>query len=129
MPNSVKQLLADANASVPRIAPEAARQLVREKDGLLVDVRDAAEVAATGKLEGALNVSRGMLEFRADPETPYHHAELRSDRPIILYCASGGRSALAARTLQQMGYSDVRNLGGFQAAVDAGHPVEPAEAS
>ena len=92
---SVKDLLAEAHASVPKISADEARRLIEERDALLVDVRDGTEVAQTGKLQGAVNVSRGMIEFRADDSTPYHDAQFRKDRPVILYCASGGRSALA----------------------------------
>lgn len=122
---SVKQLLAAANAAVPKIGVEEARKLVAE-GALIVDVRDGTEVAKTGKLKGAVHVSRGMIEFRADAETPYHDSQFRKDRPVILYCASGGRSALAGKVLKDMGYTNVHNLGGFKDAADAGLEVEPA---
>lgn len=109
----VKQMLEAANEAVPRVTSEEAQALIGE-GALLVDVRDGSEVAASGKLSGAVNVSRGMLEFRADAEHPYHDQAFRTDRPVILYCASGGRSALAGRTLQEMGYARVYNLGAFQ---------------
>lgn len=124
MSESVKSLLHTANAAVPRITADEARALVAERDALLLDVRDPAEVAASGKLAGAVNVPRGMLEFRADPETPYYLPELRKDRPVVVYCASGGRSALAGQTLQAMGYGEVLNLGGFKEASAAGYEVE-----
>ncbi len=123
---SVKELLAAANAAVPRIAPAAARDLVAKGGALLVDVRDGTEVAKSGKLQGAVTVSRGLLEFRADPESPAHDAAFRRDRPVILYCASGGRSALAGKTLHDMGFTQVHNLGGFKEAVEAGLQTEPA---
>ena len=125
MPESVKSLLEAANAVVPRISPDEARDLVATRDALLVDVRDPTEVAASGKLAGALNVSRGMLEFRADPESPSHLPAFRRDRPVVLYCASGGRSALAGRELQAMGFEQVHNLGGFKDAAAGGYEVEP----
>ena len=127
MPESVKSLLDAAHAAVPRITAGEARDLVSGRDALLLDVRDPAEVAASGKLAGAVNVPRGMLEFRADPETPYHLPEFRKDRPVVLYCASGGRSALAGRTLQAMGYAEVLNLGAFKDASAAGYAVETAD--
>ncbi|MPZ12282.1 MAG: rhodanese-like domain-containing protein [Kiloniellaceae bacterium] len=120
MATSVKQLLALANEAVPRITPEEARKLMAGSDALLVDVRDAPELAKTGKLRGAVNVSRGMIEFRADPDTPYHDAAFRKDRPVILYCASGGRSALAGQALKGLGYANVHNLGAFKDAAEAG---------
>ncbi|GGA80768.1 rhodanese-like domain-containing protein [Nitratireductor aestuarii] len=126
MAANVKELMAAANAAVPKITSDEARKLIAESDALVVDVRDAPEVQASGKVKGALNVSRGMLEFRADPDTPYHNAEFRRDRPIILYCASGGRSALSAKALKDMGYEKVYNLGGFTDWVDGGGETEPA---
>jgi rhodanese-related sulfurtransferase len=126
MPTSVKQLLAAANEAVPRISADEARKLVAESDALLVDVRDGAEVAKTGKLKGAVHISRGMLEFRADPDTQTYNPALRRDRPVILYCASGGRSALAGKTLKDLGYERVHNLGGFKDAAEAGLETEPA---
>jgi rhodanese-related sulfurtransferase len=125
MPVSVKQLLSAANEAVPKISADDARKLMA-KDALVVDVRDGTEVAKTGKLKGAVHVSRGMIEFRADADTPYHDPQFRKDRPVILYCASGGRSALAGKVLKDMGYTNVHNLGGFKDAADAGLEVEPA---
>lgn len=122
---SIKEMLRSANEDVPRVTAEEAHELISGRDALLVDVRDAPELLEGGRLRGALNISRGMLEFRADPDGNYHNPELRKERPVILYCASGGRSALAGKTLQQMGYAEVYNLGGFKDAVDNGFPTEP----
>ena len=93
-------------------------------DVLVVDVRDGLELQSTGKVQGAKHVSRGMLEFRADPESPYYDKEFDREKTVIVYCASGGRSALAGKTLQDMGYKDVRNLGGFKGWADSGGAVE-----
>ena len=114
MPTSVKELLAAANAAVPRIGREEAAALIAGGKALVVDVRDAPELQAGGKVAGAVNVSRGMLEFRADPASPYHDPAFDPARTVIVYCASGGRSALAGKALQDLGYKDVRNLGGFK---------------
>ena len=126
MPTSVKDKLAAANAAVPRISQADAARLIADGKALVVDVRDAPELAAAGKVKGAVHVSRGMLEFRADPESPYHDPAFDRDRTVILYCASGGRSALAGQALQELGYRDVRNLGAFKEWVEAGGAVEPA---
>lgn len=123
MPKTVKDMLAAANAAVPKIDADGARALM-EAGALTVDVRDAPEVAAAGKIEGALHVSRGMLEFRADPASPYHDPEFRPDRPVLLYCASGGRSALAGQTLKEMGYAEVYNIGAFKDWVAGGGAVD-----
>ncbi|MFO1174576.1 MAG: rhodanese-like domain-containing protein [Paracoccaceae bacterium] len=124
MPRNVKDMMAEANAAVEKIDAARARQLM-DKGALVVDVRDAPEVAASGKVKGALHISRGMLEFRADPSTPYHHPELRADRPVVLYCASGGRAALSGKLLRDMGYTQVFNLGGFKDWTEAGGDTEP----
>ena len=116
MTTSVKDMMAAANAAVPRISVEEARELMESGSALVVDVRDAPEVEASGKVAGALHVSRGMLEFNADPESPVYNDEFTPERRIILYCGSGGRSALAAKTLMDMGFSDVASLAGGYAA-------------
>ena len=122
---SVKQMLEAANAAVPKITPAQAREMIG-KGALVLDVRDAPEIEKSGKISGALNVSRGMLEFRADPDSPYHDKALAKDKVVILYCASGGRSALAGKLLQDMGYSHVYNVGGFKDWVDSGGATEKA---
>lgn len=124
MPANVKDMLAAANSEVPRISADEAKRMVREQNAIIVDVRDSAELAAQGKIPGSVNIPRGMLEFRADPTSQYHDANLSADRPVILHCASGGRSALSGVTLHQMGYKNVYNLGGFKDWVDAGGEVE-----
>ena len=124
MTTTVKDMLATANAAVPRISGAEAQALAGQPNVVLLDIRDGSEVAASGKAKGALHVSRGLLEFRADPETPYHDPDFRKDRPVIVYCASGGRSALAGRVLQEMGYEQVFNLGPFKSWAEAGGEVE-----
>ena len=124
MPSNVKEMLAAANAAVPKITPDEAKRLIADQNALVLDVRDASEVQASGKIMGALNISRGMLEFRADADTPYHNPELRTDRPIIIYCASGGRAALSGKVLKEMGYKTVYNLGAFKDWVEIGWEVE-----
>jgi rhodanese-related sulfurtransferase len=124
MPTSVKEMLAAANAAVPRIGREEAAALIADGDVLVVDVRDAPELQASGKVAGAVHASRGMLEFRADPESPYHEPAFERERTGILYCASGGRAALAGKALQDLGYRDVRNLGAFKDWAENGGAVE-----
>ena len=85
MATSVKQMMEAANAAVPRITSAQAREMIAKGNTLVVDVRDAPEVEKSGKVAGALNVSRGMLEFRADPESPYHDKNFTKDKTLILY--------------------------------------------
>lgn len=94
-------------------------------NSIIIDIREAEELQQSGKIAGSVHASRGMLEFYADPSLPYHKPEFNKDKKIILHCASGGRSALAANTLKQMGYEHVAHLdGGFKAWKEAGLPVE-----
>jgi rhodanese-related sulfurtransferase len=128
MPASVNGMIEAANAAVPRISTQEAKKLIN-KGALIVDVRDAPEIEKSGKIEGALHISRGMLEFRADPSSPYHCKSFDTARPVIVYCASGGRSALSGKVLKEMGYEKVYNLGAFKDWAEAGGAVEkPIEA-
>jgi rhodanese-related sulfurtransferase len=124
MPLSLKQLMAEANAAVPRISPAEARQMMESGEAVVVDVRDAAELRVTGKVQGAVHISRGLLEFKADPESPAREPSLLQDRTVILYCGSGGRAALAGKTLKDFGYGRVFNMGGFKDWAEAGLPVD-----
>jgi len=124
MVTTVKQMLEAANAAVPRLTPEEARQMIAKGNTLVLDVRDAPELAQSGKVAGALHVSRGMLEFRADPDSPYHDKNFSRDKTVIVYCASGGRSALSGKLLKDMGYAHVYNLGAFKDWAESGGAVE-----
>ena len=124
MPTSVKQLMEAANAAVPKITGAQAQDMIAKGNTLLLDVRDGTEVAATGKAAGAVHISRGLLEFKADPELPGFDKNFAKDKTIILYCASGGRSALAGKLLKDFGYDKVFNVGGFKDWVEAGGKID-----
>ena len=124
MSSSVKQMLEAANAAVPKITPAEAREMIGKGNTLVLDVRDAPEVEKSGKIAGALHVSRGMLEFRADPDSPYHDKHFARDKAVILYCASGGRSALSGKTLKDLGYEKVYNVGAFKDWVESGGEID-----
>ena len=126
MAKSAKDLVQAANAVVPKITPADAQQLIANGNTLVVDVRDAPEVDKSGKVAGAVHVPRGMLEFRADPESPYHDQSFTKDKTVILYCASGGRAALSGQALKELGYEEVYNLGGFSDWAESGGAVEKA---
>ena len=121
---TVQSMLAEADAAVPRITPDEAKKLVGRADVLFLDVREPAEVAASGKVPGALAIPRGLVEFRADPASALHDKAFDQTKTVVAYCASGGRSALVGKTLKDMGYSNVQNLGGFKGWLDAGGEVE-----
>ncbi len=121
---TASQLVAEARATLENLTPDQV-EAEMAAGALLVDVRDAGERAAAGAIPGSLHASRGMLEFQADPASPLHKQELDPNRRVILHCASGGRSALAAMTLRQLGYTDAAPLaGGFKAWAAAGKPVD-----
>lgn len=119
-----KKLLAEANAAIDTVQLADARKLHEGGEAIFVDVREGGEWQQ-GHLPGAVHAPRGFLEFIADPESPMHKAELASGKRLVLYCASGGRSALAAKTLKDMGVKNVSHMaGGFGAWNQAGGPVE-----
>jgi rhodanese-related sulfurtransferase len=124
MTTTVKQMMEAANAVVPRITPADAKQMLAQGNAVVVDVRDAAEVEKSGKVAGAVHISRGLLEFKADPTSPAHEKALDPTKNVIVYCASGGRSALAGKMLKDLGYANVYNLGAFKDWADSGAPVD-----
>ena len=123
------QLVAEAKGRTENLTPGAVAAELATGEAVLVDLREPAERAQHGAIAGAVHAPRGMLEFYADPTSPYHRPEFDPDRRTILHCASGGRSALAADTLRQLGYSNVAHLeGGLNAWKETGRAVEPGEA-
>lgn len=122
---SAAALVAEANEEVETIAQAEVTALLDNPRVLLVDIRDPRELEREGTIPGAFHAPRGMLEFWVDPESPYYKTELDDGRRLVLFCGSAWRSALAARSLKDMGRDDVAHLeGGFSAWKRAGHPVE-----
>ena len=128
MARSVTQLVQAANAVVPRIAAAQAQELIAKAGALVVDVREASEVQQSGKVSGAVHVPRGLLEFVADPQSPSHDQRFETGKPVIVYCAGGGRAALAGQALKEMGYGEVYNLGGFADWADSGGAIDTSPA-
>ena len=121
---SVMELVTAAKAAIENLAPNDVAEELRHGVVLLVDVREADETAR-GIVPGAILAPRGMLEFHADPGTPYHLEGFDPARRVIVYCAAGSRSALAARSLHTLGYRDVAHLdGGIKAWIEEGRPLE-----
>lgn len=121
-------LVAQAKSRVENLDPASVEREIAG-GALLVDLREPGEIAESGRIAGSVHVPRGMLEFRADPTSPYHQEGLEPQRRVILHCATGGRSALAAVALEEMGYENVAHLdGGFKGWVAAGRPVQTASA-
>ncbi|MDE0384898.1 MAG: rhodanese-like domain-containing protein [Defluviicoccus sp.] len=123
---SVMALVAEADAQVDKLEVDDALALHGKDDVVFVDLRDIRELAKTGRIAGARHVPRGMLEFWIDPESPYHKPFFAEDRTFVFYCAGAWRSALAAKTADDMGLAPVAHLaGGIQAWIDAGGPIDP----
>lgn len=126
MDKGAMDLVGEAKAQIENLSPEEVAAELASGEAVLVDVREPQEREAAA-IPGSVHAPRGMLEFYADPSLPYHKEEFDPERRIILHCASGGRSALGAATLKQMGYSNVAHLeGGIKAWQEAGQPTESA---
>lgn len=118
-------LVAEAKANVENLTVEQFAKEVEGGDAVVVDLREPEELATAGRVPGAVHVPRGMLEFRSDPTSPYHDNALDPAGRTLLYCASGGRSALGAAALKELGYTNVAHLdGGFKNWAEAGRRVE-----
>ncbi|MDJ0948013.1 MAG: rhodanese-like domain-containing protein [Alphaproteobacteria bacterium] len=119
-----KQFLAEANAVIETISVVEAKEMFGREDVVFVDVREGEEWSR-GRIAGAAHAPRGFLEFLADPESPMHNAALDPDKRLVLYCATGGRSTLATRTLREMGFERACHIaGGFNAWLEADGPIE-----
>ena len=116
--------LAEANDIVPRLSVEDALAKHGGDNVVIIDVRDGKAIDETGTIAGALRIPRGFIEFAADETTDFHNASITKDKEILVVCAAGGMAALTGRTLTEMGYDKVYNIGGFSAWKDAGGPVE-----
>jgi rhodanese-related sulfurtransferase len=122
---TVAGMVAAARQGIENLSPDAVSQELATGNAVLVDIREPEERSSAGVIPGAVHAPRGMLEFYADSTSPYHRPEFETDRRIILYCASGGRSALASDTLQQLGFARIAHLdGGIKAWTAAGMDVD-----
>lgn len=121
---SATDLVKDAKQHIENLSPEQVHEELSNGKATLIDIRESEELKENGKIAGSAHAPRGMLEFYADSSLPYHKPEFDKNKRIILHCASGGRSALAASTLKQMGYTNVAHLdGGLKAWKESGKPV------
>ena len=123
-------LVAEAKERIENLTPAELAAELEAARVVLVDLREREEIEAHGGIPGAIHAPRGMLEFYADPSTPYHREQFDSNARTILYCSWGGRSALACRTLKRLGYRDVAHLdGGFKAWASAGYALDGANSA
>jgi len=120
----VTRLIAEANAVIDTVAVHDAIPMLGNENVAIIDIRDGNERLQNGEIPGAVHAPRGLLEFLADPETALHKPVFSSGKKLLLFCATGGRSTLAAKTLMDMGFSGVAHIGGgFAAWEAAGGPV------
>ena len=124
MSKTAQDFLAEANAIVSKIDTDAGIARHGQANVVFVDVRDGMDIAKTGTIAGALRIPRGFIEFAADDNTQFHRPAMQKDAEVILVCAAGGQAALAGKTLVEMGYQNVSNVGGFGAWKEQGGPVE-----
>lgn len=123
-----KKLLEEAYGQIETVPVEEAKALLEDPDVQFVDIRDVRELQRTGTIPGAFHAPRGMLEFWVDPESPYYKDIFGSGKKFVFYCASAWRSALATKTLQDMGLAPVAHLeGGFTKWKESGGPVQEPE--
>jgi len=122
---SSQTLVADALSEVKTISPSEALELSRKDECNLIDIRDAVELQNSGRIENSFHISRGLLEFSIHPDSPYvQNNNLDLNKEIVLFCAAGGRSALAAKTLKEMGFKKVSHVeGGFGQMSNSGFKV------
>lgn len=123
---SVADLVAEAEAEITALNPSQVQaRIAGENPPILIDIRDVRELSASGRINGAVHAPRGMLEFWADPESPYHRDVFSQNESFVLFCAAGWRSALATKTLQDMGMTGLAHMdGGFTAWAEAGLPID-----
>jgi len=125
MKKGYKAFLAEAEAEVETLPVERALGIRGDENVLFVDLRDPREIERDGRIPGSFSCPRGMLEFWIDPESPYAKKVFSEPRRFVFYCGGGWRSALAAKTAQDMGLTDVAHIGGgFAAWKESGGPVE-----
>jgi rhodanese-related sulfurtransferase len=124
----IKQLCDEAMAEIETLSVEEAYEASQRDDTLLVDIRDIRELDRDGRVPGATHAPRGMLEFWVDPESPYYKERFNGEKKLIFFCAGGLRSALATKTVRDMGLTNVAHIeGGFGAWQKAGKPVDAPE--
>lgn len=121
---TVSKYLEEANDAVKRVSSEDGVAIHATGGTVFVDVRDSSDIASGGTIAGALRIPRGFIEFASDADTPYHHEAMQKDAKIALVCGLGGQAALAGKTLKDMGYTNVINVGGIGDWKDAGGPME-----
>jgi rhodanese-related sulfurtransferase len=120
---TAKDYLDEANKVVKKIAVEEAIKIHKNKSAIFIDVRDSSDISKTGSIEGSLKIQRGLIEFVADENTDFYNEQLKKDSEIILVCGAGGQAALTGKTLIDMGYTNVSNVGAIGDWEKNGGPI------
>tara|TARA_B100000214_G_C23945218_1_gene617681 strand:- start:316 stop:699 length:384 start_codon:yes stop_codon:yes gene_type:complete len=122
---TLEDLLNEANALIPRISFEETVNKIDNEDSIIIDVREESEVFNQGIIKGAIHIPRGLLEFKLVLNSPDNALKINENTNILVYCAGGFRSALAAKTLLDLGFSNIYNIGGFKEWVESGGEIQP----
>ena len=123
---SLDDYLKEANELVPRLSYEQTMDLITNNDTVIIDVREESEVINYGIIKEAINIPRGLIEFKLSPNSPNNPVQIKENTKILVYCAGGYRSALAALTLQSLGFNKVYNIGGFKEWLENGGEIQAA---
>ena len=122
---TLEDLLNEANELIPRLSHEETIKKINNEDSIIIDVREESEVFNQGIIKDAIHIPRGLLEFKLHPNSPDNPFKINKDTNLLVYCAGGFRSALAAKTLLDLGFKNVFNIGGFKEWVDSGGEIQP----
>ena len=122
---TLETLLIEANDLVKRLSYEESVDLINNTQTVIIDVREESEVYNLGVIKNAIHIPRGLIEFKLSPNSPNNPVLIKDDTNILVYCAGGYRSALAAKSLLDLGFKNVYNLGGFQEWVESGGDIQP----
>ena len=121
---TAKDYLQEANDVVKKIDVKEAIKKHKSKSAIFIDVRDSSDIKKTGTILNGLEIPRGLIEFVADEATPLYNENLKKDSEIILICGVGGQAALTGKTLIEMGYKNVLNVGGIPDWEKNGGPMK-----
>ena len=122
---SLDDYLKEANELVPRLSYEQTMDLITNNDTVIIDVREESEVINYGLIKEAINIPRGLIEFKLSPNSPNNPVQIKENTNILVYCAGGYRSALAGKTLIELGFLHVFNIGGFNEWINSGGEIQP----
>ena len=122
---TLEDLLNEANELIPRLSYEETIKKINNEDSIIIDVREESEVFNQGIIKDAIHIPRGLLEFKLHPNSPDNPFKINEDTNLLVYCAGGFRSALAAKTLLDLGFKNIFNIGGFKEWVDSGGEIQP----